>query len=504
MVRYYKKVHKMNEKDKLNALVEARLKAYESSGDSLMNDWAPVIGKINEHRKTKGEAPLDKVTARNVAICLENASMDSALGGRGGRLFETTPETTSSNIAFLGVQLPIISALLPSLVLNEIATVQALDRRSGSVFYLDALYGEAKDGNPQGNKFLDAKYGHARSSSARVYASQVSRINVGASGQSTLVATATILPIVPSSVRITDGTEIWVDDGSGALTSNISGYTAGTVNYTTGGIYLAWTSHTATSQPTLQYSYKYESETSPNTPPPDVTSVTFNLYAEALTAIDFPIQTKYTMAAALDLKKAHGMDLESEIVRLLGGEVKFEIDHYGIDAMYNAATDLYNGAGQGTQFNATVGSGQEFVWRKFQFINNVLELSNLIFNKTLRGAATFIVAGNNVSRLIRQLKPEFQPVSGLNTMTPLGPHKIGTLDGIIVIQDPFIDTNTYFAGYKGDSFLMSSFIYAPYIPLFSTPTLVTSDLVAQKGFMSSAGYKVINPGLFAYSTITGL
>jgi very-short-patch-repair endonuclease len=42
------------------------------------------------------------------------------------------------------------------------------------------------------------------------------------------------------------------------------------------------------------------------------------------------------------------------------------------------------------------------------------------------------------------------------------------------------------------------------IPLFATPTLVTSDLFAQKGFLSSAGFKVINAGMYTYGTITGL
>ena len=40
------------------------------------------------------------------------------------------------------------------------------------------------------------------------------------------------------------------------------------------------------------------------------------------------------------------------------------------------------------------------------------------------------------------------------------------------------------------------------IPLFTTPTIITSDLQAQKGFMSSAGFKVTNPGMFTYGTIS--
>jgi hypothetical protein len=56
-------------------------------------------------------------------------------------------------------------------------------------------------------------------------------------------------------------------------------------------------------------------------------------------------------------------------------------------------------------------------------------------------------------------------------------------------------------GWKGESYLTAGFIYAPYIPLFATPTLITSDLFAQKGFLSAAGFKVINCGLFTHGRI---
>ena len=42
------------------------------------------------------------------------------------------------------------------------------------------------------------------------------------------------------------------------------------------------------------------------------------------------------------------------------------------------------------------------------------------------------------------------------------------------------------------------------IPLMATPTLVTSDLYAQKGFLSSAGFKLINAGMYTYGDINNL
>ncbi len=101
-----------------------------------------------------------------------------------------------------------------------------------------------------------------------------------------------------------------------------------------------------------------------------------------------------------------------------------------------------------------------------------------------------MVVGSNSARLIRQLDPHFKPAAGLDSLVPTGPYELGTLDGRLVIHDPLIDVNTILFGFKGDNYLFAGLLFAPYIPLFATPTLVTADLKAQKGFLSSAGYKI--------------
>ena len=195
--------------------------------------------------------------------------------------------------------------------------------------------------------------------------------------------------------------------------------------------------------------------------------------------------------------------LEDEIVKFLGGEIKFEIDHYGIDTIRSAAHNV-NAADPIGQWDATVGNGQEWLWKKYEFEDRVEKGSNAIFAKSLRGFGSYILCGNNVARVIRQLKPDFVPDPNLDEGIPTGPIVLGRLGGRLVIQDPFLPTNEYVMGFRGDSYLFAGFIYAPYIPLFTTPTLVTSDLKAQKGFLSASGFKVVNYGMYTYGTVTNL
>lgn len=199
----------------------------------------------------------------------------------------------------------------------------------------------------------------------------------------------------------------------------------------------------------------------------------------------------------------HGIVLENELIKYLGGEIKFEIDHYGIEQITSAAEGA-NAADDFGTWNAVLGTGNEWIWSKYRLLDYIEKGSNNIFSKTLRGHATFILVGNNGARVIKQLEPHFKPDSSLGKVTPTGPMVIGTLDGRMVIQDPFLSTNRIYLGYKGDNILEAGLVYAPYIPMFATPTLITSDLLSQKGFMSAAGFHVVNAGLYCYGDISGL
>lgn len=480
---------------KLQEVVKQRLEAIVEQRRRLVESWSPYINAVDAYlQKTEGRKTTE-LEKQNIAQCLENALVESGLRHR-SKIFEAG-ETTSSDIAFLGVQLPVIAALLPSLVLNKIAIVQALDRRQGAVFYLDVQYGSDKGSLSEGGTLIGAKTGHANTLAARRYATElVYGETLGSAGATDYSGTLSYYPVKAGSVVITDGVETFTDDGNGNLVTDQSGGTDGTINYTTGAYSVSFKSATSTA-PYANYQYYYERATG------GVPKVKIHLTSSTIAAMDFPLRAEYTLGAAIDLEKAHGLVLENEVVKYLGGEIKFEIDHYGIEQIVDAA----EGADAATSFGtwtATPSNGQEWIWKRYELIDRIIYGSNNIFAKTLRAVATFIIAGNNAARVIRQLDGHFKPIAGLQKLTPTGPVEIGELDGLTVIQDPFIDQNKLYLGYKGDNVLMAGFIYAPYIPLLATPTLLTADLKAQKGFLSAAGFKVINPGMYTYGQISGL
>ena len=505
-------------------LVKAELSALEDRQEALMQN--PRIKKylnaVNEYTKKTADREMTLFEKKNVAQCLHNAIIDTGMKA-GKKLFEAT---TEDSISFLGIQLPVIAALLPSLALNELAVVQALDRRIGAVFYLDVKYGSDKgriDGtSATPDTMIGAKTGHGQGKSGRRYA--MARVVDEVVGEG-LGALSTPVKYAPGLINFrnaklytvsavtldtperaetllatctenaADSVGTFVDSGSylvGVTTITAAGVLSGSIQNVDSNAVIY-----------IQYDYQYDIPVDVDNERKGVPEVDISVTQSTVEAIDFPLRAKYSIGAHIDLQKAHGIDLENELVKYLGNEVKFTIDQVGLDMIDEAAIVANGGAAKCTLWNAKIGTGQEWLWKKHEIMDRFEEGSNNIFKKTKRGVATFIYCGNNVARVLRQL-PDFKPSAGMGKTPPTGPMKIGDLLGRTVVQNPFKSENKYTLGYRGDHYLYAGFIYCPYIPLFTTPTLVTSDLMAQKGFLSSAGFKVINAGLFCEGEIDNL
>ena len=82
-----------------------------------------------------------------------------------------------------------------------------------------------------------------------------------------------------------------------------------------------------------------------------------------------------------------------------------------------------------------------------------------------------------------------------------GPHLIGVLDGKYnVYKDPYYPDDEMLVGAKGEMFIESGYIYAPYLPLFASQLLVDADFKAQRGFCTLYAKKCVNK--YFYHRIT--
>ena len=500
----------------LHEAIRQEMLLLEQRRDSLCNKPAikPYLDEVEKYIQKTQSREMTLMEKRNVAQCLDNAILEGGIRS-GQRLFENT--TTEDSISFLGIQLPVISALLPSLTLNDVATVQALDRRTGAVFFMDFKAGTTKGDIASGDTLMSSRTGPNSKKGGRRYAMAASEREDIGTGNGTFSATAAFAPGlilladaiverktaagVYSTIATCSSAGVLADVAGDAVTVSGTINAAGTYSVTVTGL-------DSTDDVLLTYYYQYDLPVDAYGNKDGVPEVDLTVTQETVTAVDFPIRSKYSIGAQIDLQKAHGLSLEDELVKILGGLVKWSIDQKGLDMMIDAAA-ASGAATAPTSWNAAIHSGQAWLWHKYEFLDRLNEGSNNIYDKTKRGVANFMICGNNVARVVKQLTQggDFKASAALGKQLPTGPLNIGNVSSVnnmVVIQNPFMSSNDYVLGYKGDSYLYASFIYAPYIPLFASPTLVTSDLIAQKGFLSSAGFKVINNGLFCKGAITGL
>ena len=331
-------------------LIESRMQQINVQRDELCND--PEIKKyltsVDEWLGKVENRQMNVHEKRNVAQALRNA-IDQQVAIHGSRLYEAT---TADNISFLGIQLPIIAALLPTLVMNEVAVTQTIDRRSAAVFYLDVRAGQSKGGitgtntigestgagTGAGDKLLSAKTGANSTKTGRLYAIDYVDGELVRTGASTGAITHTC-DYAPGLVRLQEAVlEHWdheTGDRTVIATVPVANATSalGTFAITAAGTALSVTVSGCTltsagafagtvagsgfgSADTLRicYSYQYDRPQDAYGNKTGVPEVDVGITSDTVTARDFPLRAKFSLGSSLDAEKAHGINLEDELV----------------------------------------------------------------------------------------------------------------------------------------------------------------------------------------------
>lgn len=221
-----------------------------------------------------------------------------------------------------------------ALALNELAVVQALDRRIGAVFYMDVQYGNDKGSVSDGDTMIGARTGHSETRSGRRYA--MSRVvdEVIGTGDNTYVLdlewSGTGAIINRENIKFEkienfgdmdteERTTLGSSDSSGTVTGD---YVTGNVTANGGGTIVAAGLNSA-DVIYITYDYQYDLVDSEcDCGAGGVPEVDVAVTQDTVEAIDFPLRAKYSIGAQIDLMKAHGIDLESELVKYLGSEIK--------------------------------------------------------------------------------------------------------------------------------------------------------------------------------------
>ena len=235
--------------------------------------------------------------------------------------------------------------------------------------------------------------------------------------------------------------------------------------------------------------------------------VSFDLKSVTVSVVDRKLRAQWSPELAQDVSAFHNIDAEAELTALLSEQVAAEIDREILrDLRKGAAWKLkwdYNGWRRIQ--NGSVAYNQKD-WNQ-TLITKINQISAQIHKSTLRGGANWLVVSSEVSAVLDDL--EYFHVSNASPEQDnynMGIERVGTIQGRYqVYRDPYFPPNTILMGHKGTSLLDTGYVYAPYVPLQLTPTLMNPfNMTPIKGIMTRYAKKMVNNRFYGVIKCDGI
>ena len=234
-----------------------------------------------------------------------------------------------------------------------------------------------------------------------------------------------------------------------------------------------------------------------------IPEIDLELKSEAIVAKTRKLKAVWTPELAQDLNAYHSIDAEAELTSMLSDYISLEIDLEILDMLKsNALTTEYWSTNVGEEYvsgNWTNIGGASNAYTKnawFQTLGVKLnKVSNKIHQLTLRGGANFIVASPDVCTILESI-PGFVVSADKDSMKfAAGVSAVGSMSNrYTVYKNPYMTSNEILMGFRGNNFLETGAVYAPYVPLIMTPLVYDpQNFTPRRGVMTRYAKKMVRP-----------
>ena len=251
----------------------------------------------------------------------------------------------------------------------------------------------------------------------------------------------------------------------------------------------------------------------------NIPEIDIKVDSTAITAQTKKLKAKWTPELGQDLNAYHNLDAEVELTSILSEQIALEIDREILADLVNGATaatlywsrspGLFVDRVSGTELGASTAApdftGTVSEWYE-TLIETINDVSAQIHRKTLRGGANYVVCSPEGANILEFTSGFRANVTADADKGDIGAVKTGSLSRKFdVIVDPYFPRNLILVGRKGSSFLESGYVYAPYVPLQTTPTIFgPEDFVPRKGVMTRYAKKMVRSDMYGLVIIRDL
>ena len=251
----------------------------------------------------------------------------------------------------------------------------------------------------------------------------------------------------------------------------------------------------------------------------DLPEISIKVDSVAVTSVTRKLKASWTPELAQDLNAYHNLDAEVELTGILSEQIALEIDQEILaDLIAGAkASTLYWSRRPGLFVNRLTGAdatslaappdftGSVSEWYE-TLVETINDVSADIHRKTLRGGANFLVCGPEVANILEFTSGFRASVTHDDDSGSVGAQQTGSISKKWDLYvDPYFPRNVILVGRKGSSFLESGYVYAPYVPLQTTPTIFhADDFTPRKAVMTRYGKKLVRPDMYGLVVVRDL
>ena len=439
------------------------------------------------------------------------------------RLINETMTDTSDIAQFKRISIPLVRRIYPQLIANKVVSVQPLLGPTGLVYYMRFRYGSNKGQQTRGlnnqgfpgddaNSLMQTADGTANLnmwySSQFIENERTSLMPATGNPQTVTFAPLEHTPVYPGTLTGV------VYNSSGAaqqtfscnantsqLTFNalanstitVTGGASSTLNATTGEITVTFAASSNVADGAyLTCSYEYNMECNA-----DIPEINLVVESEDIVAKTRKLKAVWSYEAQQDLRSQHNLDAEAELTAVLAQEINLEIDR-------EVLTDIRNNAGTVTSWDFATALGDTIKEKYESLYVKIVEVSNVVHRKTLRGGCNWIVTSPEVASMFETATAGFAPNTSETFTSSIGIQYVGTVNARWrLYKDPLFPTNQLLLGYKGDSYMDSGYFYCPYVPLTQTPVVLDPEsFCPRKGILTRYGKKLLREGAKFYARMS--
>lgn len=471
------------------------------------------------------DADYDK---HNTAILLENQARQL--------ISENSKTGAAGSEEWNGVALPLVRRIFGEIFAKEFVSVQPMNLPSGLVFWLDFKYGTgastdmqvagtdvmgntSSSSDPSGGLYGKGKEAYTLKPKSTTLAGGAFSAQTAANGAGVTIAKSALdadldldlvgaIVITSASVLVN---EVGTITGSGAniMFKNDKGSAMRAGDVLTVKYYL--NTETAASRG------DFEDTTGGN---PDkgaandigIPELNVELRQEALVAKTRKLKVVWSPEFAQDLNSYHSIDAEAELTSMLSEYVSMEIDMEILAMLDEAALHTGETFALNSAANGYAPSGITNATARYDFGTwaqtlgyQMQKVSNQIHKATMRGGANFAVVSPEIASIIESIPGFGADTDGTKTQFAAGVTKVGSFaNRYTIYKNPYRETSQgILLGFRGNQFLETGAVYAPYIPLIMTPLVYDpTNFTPRKGVMTRYAKKVVRPEFYGKVAVT--